>query len=109
MFHSWHAGADCINPAVYIAIRGNGDKAWFGWPDVPAVETEVTNWFEAPDLAAEKAAIARLNKAAVDNVALCADRLLPRLPGLAGECLGRGEGAAALLLGRLEVLMRQRK
>jgi peptide/nickel transport system substrate-binding protein len=67
MFHSWHAGADCINPAVYIAIRGNGDKAWFGWPDVPAVETEVTNWFEAPDLAAEKAAIARLNKAAVDN------------------------------------------
>ena len=33
MFHSWHAGADCINPAVYIAIRGNGDKAWFGWPD----------------------------------------------------------------------------
>ncbi|TDH64461.1 twin-arginine translocation signal domain-containing protein [Dankookia rubra] len=67
MFHSWHAGADCINPAVYIAIRGNGDKAWFGWPDVPAVEAEVTNWFEAPDLATEKAAIARLNKAAVDN------------------------------------------
>ncbi len=67
MFHSWHAGADCINPAVYIAIRGNGDKAWFGWPDIPAVETEVTNWFEAPDLASEKAAIARLNKAAVDN------------------------------------------
>lgn len=67
MFHSWHAGADCINPAVYIAIRGNGDKAWFGWPDIPAVETEVANWFEAPDLAAEKAAIARLNKAAVEN------------------------------------------
>ena len=38
MFHTWHAGADCINPAVYIAIRANGDKAWFGWPDVPEVE-----------------------------------------------------------------------
>ena len=32
MFHSWHAGSDCINPAVYIAIRANGDGAWFGWP-----------------------------------------------------------------------------
>jgi hypothetical protein len=47
MFHTWHAGADCVNPASYTAIRANGDKAWFGWPDVPAVETEVTNWFNA--------------------------------------------------------------
>ena len=35
MFHSWHAGADCINPAAYIAVRANGDGAWFGWPNVP--------------------------------------------------------------------------
>ncbi|MBL6079814.1 ABC transporter substrate-binding protein [Belnapia sp. T18] len=68
MFHSWHAGADCINPAVYNAIRASGDGAWFGWPNIPAVETEVANWFDAPDLAAEKAVIARLNKAALDNV-----------------------------------------
>jgi peptide/nickel transport system substrate-binding protein len=68
MFHSWHAGADCINPAVYNAIRANGDGAWFGWPNIPAVETEVANWFDAPDLAAEKAVINRLNKAALDNV-----------------------------------------
>lgn len=68
MFHTWHAGADCINPASYTAIRANGDKAWFGWPDVPAVETEVTNWFNAKDLAEEKAAMGRLNAAAVENV-----------------------------------------
>lgn len=68
MFHTWHAGADCINPASYTAIRANGDKAWFGWPDVPAVETEVTNWFNAKDLAEEKAAMGRLNQAAVQNV-----------------------------------------
>ncbi|MBD3844622.1 peptide/nickel transport system substrate-binding protein [Bosea sp. OAE752] len=68
MFHTWHAGADCINPAAYTAIRANGEKAWFGWPDVPAVETEVTNWFNAKDLAEEKAALGRLNKAAVENV-----------------------------------------
>jgi peptide/nickel transport system substrate-binding protein len=68
MFHTWHAGADCLNPASYTAIRANGDKAWFGWPDVPAVETEVANWFSAKDLTEEKAAMDRLNKAAVENV-----------------------------------------
>ncbi|MDB5371423.1 MAG: transporter substrate-binding protein [Belnapia sp.] len=68
MFHSWHAGADCINPAVYNAVRANGAGAWFGWPDIPAVETEIGAWFDAPDAAAEKAAIDRVNKAALDNV-----------------------------------------
>ena len=68
MFHTWHAGADCINPAVYIAIRATGDKAWFGWPNSPAVEKEVTAWFEAKSLDEEKAAVRRLNKAALDDV-----------------------------------------
>jgi peptide/nickel transport system substrate-binding protein len=68
MFHTWHSGADCINPAPYTAIRANGDKAWFGWPDSADVEKEVANWFEAKDLAEEKTVIARLNKAALDFV-----------------------------------------
>jgi peptide/nickel transport system substrate-binding protein len=68
MFHTWHAGADCINPAVYPAIRANGDKAWFGWPNSPAAEKEVTAWFEAKSLDEEKAAVARLNKAALEDV-----------------------------------------
>ena len=68
MFHTHHAGADCINPAPYTAIRGNGDAAWFGWPNVPEVEAEVGNWFASAAQADEKAAIDRLNKAALDNV-----------------------------------------
>ena len=68
MFHTWHAGSDCINPAVYIAIRATGDKAWFGWPNSPAVEKEVTAWFEAKSFDEEKAAVRRLNKAALDDV-----------------------------------------
>jgi peptide/nickel transport system substrate-binding protein len=68
MFHTWHAGSDCINPAVYIAIRATGDKAWFGWPNSPAVEKEVTAWFEAKSLDEEKAAVRRLNKAALEDV-----------------------------------------
>ncbi len=68
MFHTWHSGADCINPAPYTAIRANGDKAWFGWPDSPEVENEISNWFAAKNLAEEKAAIDKVNKAAVDFV-----------------------------------------
>ncbi|WP_316396362.1 ABC transporter substrate-binding protein [Bradyrhizobium sp. 33ap4] len=68
MFHTWHAGADCINPAPYNAIRANGDKAWFGWPSSDAVEKEVVEWFGAKNLDEEKAAINRLNKAALDDV-----------------------------------------
>jgi peptide/nickel transport system substrate-binding protein len=68
MFHTWHAGADCANPAAYIALRANGEKAWFGWPDVPEVEKEVAAWFTAKDLNEEKAVIGRLNKAAMDQV-----------------------------------------
>jgi peptide/nickel transport system substrate-binding protein len=68
MFHTWHAGADCINPAAYTGLRANGDKAWFGWPDIPAVEKEITGWFEAKSLDEEKAAAKRINKAALDDV-----------------------------------------
>ncbi len=68
MFHTWHAGADCTNPAAYPAIRANGDKAWFGWPESPAVESEIVSWFDAKNVEEEKAAIGKLNKAAIENV-----------------------------------------
>jgi len=68
MFHTWHAGSDCINPAPYIAIRATGDTAWFGWPNSPQVEAEITSWFEAKTLDEEKATIRRLNKAALEFV-----------------------------------------
>jgi len=68
MFHTWHSGADCINPAVSIGIRASGDTAWFGWPNIPEVEAEVAAWYEAKTLDEEKAAVRRLNKAALDNV-----------------------------------------
>ena len=66
MFHTWHAGGDCINPAAYTPIRANGDAAWFGWPKSDAVEAARDEWFAAPDFAAEKAAIDKLNIAAVE-------------------------------------------
>src|SRR5215218_3241453 len=68
MFHTWHAGSDCINPAPYNAVRGTGDKAWFGWPTSANVEKEVTAWFDAKNLDEEKSAVKRLNKVALEDV-----------------------------------------
>ncbi len=68
VFHTWHAGADCINPAPYTAFDAGGDKAWFGWPKSDEVQAGIATWYDAPDAAAEKAAIASLNKAAMDFV-----------------------------------------
>jgi peptide/nickel transport system substrate-binding protein len=68
MFHTWHAGADAINPVVYNAVRANGDGAWFGWPNIPALEAEVPNWLAANSLEEERRVIGRLNRAAVENV-----------------------------------------
>jgi peptide/nickel transport system substrate-binding protein len=68
MFHTWATGADCINPGVSIGTRANGDKAWFGWPDVPEVEAQIKAWYDAKTLDEEKTAARRLNKAALDNV-----------------------------------------
>ena len=91
----------CINPVVLHAIRANGDKAWFGWPTCPRSRPRSTHWFEAASLDEEKAAMRRLNRAAIEDVVYAPTGFFLRLPGLAQERLGRREGAAALLLGRL--------
>jgi len=59
-------GVDCVDPTSRI-VRANGDKAFFGWPDIPQVEAEVAAWYEATTLDEEKTIARRLNKAAFDN------------------------------------------
>ena len=68
MFHTWHSGADCINPAESIGDSRNGDTAWFGWPNISAGRSRDAAWYDAKTLDEEKAAVRRLNKAALDNV-----------------------------------------
>ncbi|MBX9700992.1 MAG: ABC transporter substrate-binding protein, partial [Acetobacteraceae bacterium] len=45
-------------------LRANGERAWFGWPDVPRLVALREAWFDAPDLAAAQA-IAREIQAVV--------------------------------------------
>jgi len=68
MFHSWHAGALCVDPSSYTPIRANGDKAWFGWPTSPKVEAAIESWYDAASLDEEKAAMRHLNRAAFEDV-----------------------------------------
>ena len=68
IFHTWHAGADCVNPAPYTALDSGGDKAWFGWPKSDKVQALIQDWYAAADVTAEKAAIVALNKASFENV-----------------------------------------
>jgi peptide/nickel transport system substrate-binding protein len=35
-------------------LRANGDKAFFGWPNIPDVEAEIAAWYDAKTLDEEK-------------------------------------------------------
>jgi len=48
-------GSDLWDPAAHLAIRGNGARAWAGWPTSERIESLRTAWFSAPDEAARKA------------------------------------------------------
>ncbi len=48
-------GQDLWDPAVHLAIRGNGRAAWSGWPTSPRLETLRDAWFAAADLPARQA------------------------------------------------------
>jgi peptide/nickel transport system substrate-binding protein len=68
IFHTWHAGADCVNPAPYTALITTGEKAWFGWPKSDKITGLIADWYAAPDLEAEKKAIVDINRASMDFV-----------------------------------------
>jgi peptide/nickel transport system substrate-binding protein len=67
MYHSALTGVECID-GTNKWVRANGEKASFGWPNIPQVEAEVAAWFDAMSLAEEKVVARRLNKAALDHV-----------------------------------------
>ena len=52
-FPSAVAGIDVLNPAVSFLARGNGARAWYGWPTDPELERLRLSWFEQPTLAAQ--------------------------------------------------------
>ncbi|PZW49124.1 peptide/nickel transport system substrate-binding protein [Humitalea rosea] len=67
-FFTFWSGIDHWTPAGHNAIRGNGAQAWFGWPDIPAIEAGRDAWFDAPNLAAQQAATKEMQRVAFDQV-----------------------------------------
>jgi peptide/nickel transport system substrate-binding protein len=47
-------GTNNFDPASQLGIRGNGDKAWFGWPTAPKIEALRSQWFDAATLEEQK-------------------------------------------------------
>jgi peptide/nickel transport system substrate-binding protein len=58
IFHTWVAAPDLFSPAVNIPLRGNGDKAWFGWPTDDKIESLIDAWFKVSDPAMQKKLVA---------------------------------------------------
>ena len=53
-FSTAWAGTDHLNPAGHLILRSNGDKAWYGWPTSPPIESMRDAWFAAPDMASQQ-------------------------------------------------------
>ena len=53
-------------------LRGNGLRAWFGWPTAPALDRQRAAWFEAPDEAGQRQA--------ADAMQMEAFRAVPYIP-----------------------------
>ncbi len=60
--------SDLLNPAGHLPLRGNGAKAWFGWPDDPKLEELRDAWFAAPDLPAQQKICADIQREAFVSV-----------------------------------------
>ncbi len=67
MFHTTWNGLDGINPGVMTYLRANGERAWFGWPNVPKLDALRQAWFEAPELAARQAIAADIQRTVFDE------------------------------------------
>jgi peptide/nickel transport system substrate-binding protein len=68
IFFTWLVGPDVVNPALNFAIRGSGEKAWFGWPTDEKIEALRASWFVASDTDAQKAMAAEVQEQAFRSV-----------------------------------------
>ncbi|WP_370690862.1 ABC transporter substrate-binding protein [Falsiroseomonas sp.] len=67
-FYSGFAALDLLNPGVHQLVRGGGARAWFGWPSIPRMEALASAWLDAPDLSAQRAIAAEMQRLAFVEV-----------------------------------------
>jgi len=60
-------GMDALSPATHPALRGNGDRAFPGWPTSARIEALREEWLDAPDEASRRRiAVAMQDQAFID-------------------------------------------
>jgi peptide/nickel transport system substrate-binding protein len=64
---SW-GGLQMADPGGHYPLRGNGTKGWFGWPTDAKLEALRDEWFDAPDVAAEKKVCEAIQQQAMTDV-----------------------------------------
>jgi peptide/nickel transport system substrate-binding protein len=69
VLHTWWMAADVMHPAVHFGISGAGPGAWFGWPEIPQLETLTTEWVRATDQSRRKQLTDEIQKVALEEVA----------------------------------------
>jgi peptide/nickel transport system substrate-binding protein len=68
MFPAGAPGPEFVDPLLSNTLRSNGAKAWFGWPDNPALEAAYEAWMDAPDRAEQRKQEIAFQTAAFDSV-----------------------------------------
>jgi peptide/nickel transport system substrate-binding protein len=64
IFFTWTIAPDLLDPSLASALRGNGEKAWFGWPTDPKLEALRQQWIDAPDLEGQQKIAAEVQEEA---------------------------------------------
>jgi peptide/nickel transport system substrate-binding protein len=68
VFFTSFFGVDQFTPATHLGLRGNGEAGWFGWCTSPRLEQLRDAWFQAPDLAAQRALAVQIQEQAFLDV-----------------------------------------
>jgi peptide/nickel transport system substrate-binding protein len=67
-FITTFSGADMSSPAGNLALRGNGQSSWFGWPTAPELERLRDQWLAAADPAEQRRIAAAIQERAFIDV-----------------------------------------
>jgi peptide/nickel transport system substrate-binding protein len=68
VFCIYDNGANELDPASHLLLRGNGKAAQFGWPTSPKIEALRDAWFDAKTLEEQKKISAQIQLQAFEDV-----------------------------------------
>ncbi len=68
MFAAFSGGWDMSNPGCHQLMRGNGERAYNGWPTMPTLEALRDEWLYAPDRSMDPARARQMQEQALQDV-----------------------------------------